>query len=241
MPRKAKGKEPEAMNRGKGEGNRPEKPAEGTGTRHPEKPAAGAEVQRQQAQQPGKQRVQRTEAEWRKIRLEYVAGKTTLKKLAEKFHVSESTIRKKASTQGWKKRKNQVSAKMEQKAIARLCDARAKEFETIASVNDRMSDVLDYLLEFITEQPPTKYEDLRGVESLTKAIAQVVMVKRDLYNMPSEEQKAKIDALREKSKLEREKWKNELAEKAASRTEAAGTVWKISVEDGDEEEGPVDE
>jgi hypothetical protein len=136
-----------------------------------QQPAKAEQKPQKADQKPKKQHIQRTDAEWRKIRLEYVAGKTTLQKLAQKYQVSESTIRKKASSQGWKKRKRQVGTKMEQKAIERLCDARAKEFETIASVNDRMGDVLDCLLEFIAEQPPTKYDDLRGVESLTKAIA----------------------------------------------------------------------
>lgn len=195
-----------------------------------QKPQKSDQKPQKADQKPKKQHIQRTDAEWRKIKLEYVAGKTTLQKLAQKYQVSESTIRKKASSQGWKKRKRQVGTKLEQKAIERLCDARAREFETIASVNDRMGDVLDYLLEFIAEQPPTKYDDLRGVESLTKAIAQVVMVKRDLYNMPSEEQKAKIEALREKSKLEREKWKDEKAQREAGLKEAQNTVFKVVIE-----------
>ena len=184
----------------------------------------------QPQKKPKKQHIQRSPADWRKLKLEYVAGKTTLKKLAEKYQVSESTIRKKASKDGWKKRRKQVSTKIEQKAIERLCDARAREFETIAQVNDRMSDVLDSLVEFIVQQPPDKYDDLRGVESLTKAIAQVVAVKRDLYNVPTDEQKAKIEALREKSKLDREKWQDEMAEKAASKTAAQNTVFRVVIE-----------
>lgn len=205
-----------------------------------QQPAKAEQKPQKADQKQKKQHIQRTDAEWRKIRLEYVAGKTTLQKLAQKYQVSESTIRKKASSQGWKKRKRQVGTKMEQKAIERLCDARAKEFETIASVNDRMGDVLDCLLEFIAEQPPTKYDDLRGVESLTKAIAQVVMVKRDLYNMPSEEQKAKIEALREKSKLEREKWKDEKAQRAAEQKTEGNAILNIHFE-GDDEGETTDE
>ena len=188
-----------------------------------------------------------TTADWRKIRIEYVKGKTTYKALAEKYQVSESTIRKRASKEGWRNKRNNLDTKVEQKVLERVCDARAREFELIAAVNDRMDLVLDNLLQFIANQPPKKYDDLRGVESLTKAIAQVVETKRDLYNVPTEVDKEKIKALREKAKLdrqrynlERKKYRDELAEKAASRTMAENTTIRVIVE-GDEEGEPLDE
>jgi len=178
-----------------------------------------------------------TQAEWRKIRLEYVKGKTTYKALAEKYGISESTIRKRASKEGWRKKRDELGTKVEQKVLARMCDARAKEFLWIARANDRLGEALDNMLDFVKSQPPGKYEDMRGVESLSKAIAQVVQTKRDLYNLPTEVDKAKIAALQEKNKLERRKYnfevrkyKAEQQEKANARTEAAGTVFKVIVE-----------
>jgi uncharacterized protein YjcR len=178
-----------------------------------------------------------TQAEWRKIRLEYVKGKTTYKALAEKYGISESTIRKRASKEGWRKKRDELGTKVEQKIIARMCDARAEEFLWIARANDRLGEALDNMLDFVKSQPPGKYEDMRGVESLSKAIAQVVQTKRDLYNLPTEVDKAKIAAMQEKNKLERRrynfevrKYKAEQQEKANARTEAAGTVFKVIVE-----------
>ena len=186
-------------------------------------------------------------AQWRKMRMEYVKGNTTYKKLAEKYRVGESTIRKRASKEGWRKKRNELDTKVEQKVLERVCDARAREFELIAAVNDRMDMVLDNLLEFIANQPPKKYDDLRGVESLTKAIAQVVETKRDLYNVPSEVEKEKIKALRERQKvdraryrLEKKKFDEEQKEKAASRTVAENTMIRIVI-DGEEESEPLDE
>ena len=181
--------------------------------------------------------------QWRKMRIEYVKGNTTYKKLAEKYGISESYIRKRASKEGWRKKRSDLDTKVEQKVLERVCDARAKEFELIAQVNDRMDIVLENLLEFIGNQPPKKYDDLRGVESLTKAISQVVETKRDLYNVPTEVDKEKIKALREKAKLdrqrynlERKKYRDELAEKAASRTIAENTIMKVVIEGADEAE-----
>lgn len=178
-----------------------------------------------------------TQAEWRKIRLEYMRGKTTYRALAEKYGISESTIRKRASKEAWRKKRDELGTKVEQKVLARMCDARAEEFLWIARANDRLGEALDNMLDFVKSQPPGKYEDMRGVESLSKAIAQVVETKRDLYNLPTEVDKAKIAALQEKNKLERRKYnfevrkfKAEQQEKAAARTEAAGTVFKVIVE-----------
>ena len=186
-----------------------------------------------------RQRRQLTTADWRKIRIEYVKGKTTCKKLAEKWGISESAIRKKSSQEGWKSRRNKLSTNIEQKVLERVCDARAREFEAIARANDRLGEALDNILSFVNTQPPGTYEDMRGVESLAKAIAQVVQTKRDLYNVPSEIDRAKIEALREKNQLEREKWRTEVEEKAASKASAAGTVWKIETDEAEVE--PIDE
>ena len=181
-----------------------------------------------------------TTAEWRKIRIEYVKGKTTYAKLAEKYGVSASNIRKRAANEGWRKKKSNLDTKVEQKVLERVCDARAKEFELIARVNDRMSEVLEGLVGFISSQPPGKYDDLRGVESLTKAIAQVVQTKRDLYNVPTEIDRVKIETLRDKQKLDREKFAEEQAEKAASKAAAENTMIRITIE-GAEEEAAFDE
>ena len=215
------------------------KPAKGkTGRKGEEtkkRKAAGREIAPEK-----KIRRQLTTAEWRRIRIEYVKGKVTYRELGEKWGISAGTIRKRASNEGWGKKKRKLDTEVEQKVLERVCDARAREFELIARVNDELGAVLDNMLDFVRQQPPRKYEDLRGVESLSKAIAQVVETKRNLYNVPTETDKAKIEALREKNKLEREKWQSEVAEKAASKAQAAGTVFRVIV-DGDDEEGPIDE
>ena len=226
------------------------KPAEKTnaGRTKPKNMARPEPVKRPETKQktktkpvkPAKRREPLTTAEWRKIRIEYVKGKTTYQKLADKYGISASNIRKRAANEGWRKKRNNLDTKVEQKTLERVCDARAKEFELIARVNDQMDTVLANLLQFVSDQPPKKYDDLRGVESLTKAIAQVVQTKRDLYNVPTEVDRAKIEALREKNRLEREKFAEEQAEKAAAKTAAEGTMIRVVIE-GEEEEVALDE
>ena len=206
--------------------------------RKPAKPETGKEKSKKPER---KKRTTLTTAEWRKIRIEYVKGKTTMQKLADKYGVSASNIRKRAANEGWRKRKSNLDTKVEQKTLERVCDARAREFELIARVNDRMDEVLENLVTFVANQPPNRYDDLRGVESLTKAIAQVVQTKRDLYNVPTEIDRAKIETLRDKQKLEREKFAEEQAEKAAAKSVAENTMIRVVIENDDGEEIALDE
>ena len=105
----------------------------------------------------------------------------------------------------------------------------------------RSAHLIDNLITFVKSQPPNKYDDLRGVESLTKAIAQVVQTKRDLYNVPTEIDRAKIEAMRDKAKLDREKFAEEQAEKAAAKQAAEGTMIRVTIEGADGEELVLDE
>ena len=202
---------------------------------------------KKKAKEPAKERAKKaprrqlTTAEWRKIRLEYVKGKTTYAKLAEKYGTSAGNIRKRASKEGWTKRKRKLDTEVEQKTLERMCDARAREFSTLAEVNDQMADILDNLMRFIAQQPSTLTADLRGVESLTKAICQVVQTKRDLYNLPNELDRAKIEGIREKNRLERQKYEAEMAEKAAMKSEAENTMIRVVIDSSDGEELVLDE
>ena len=159
-----------------------------------------------------------TTADWRKIKVEYLKGKTTYKKLGEKYGVSESVVRKRASKEGWREQRNNFDTKVEQKVLERACDARAKEFETLAQVAEQVDAILVNVTNFIAQQPKATYEDLRGVESLTKAVAQAVDIRRNLYNIPNEVDKANIAAKNEANKLnrarlnlERKKYRDEQA------------------------------
>ena len=206
-----------------------------TGQKPAAKPAARKAKTKEKPAEKQKRRAPLSTAEWRKIRIEYVKGKTTYQKLAEKYGIKADTIRHRASKEGWRKKKHNLDTKVTQKVLERVCDARAQEFAQIAQIADRVDNALGWMLDFIDKQPPKKYDDLRGVESLTKAIAQLVEIKRDLYNVPNEVDRAKIEALRDKQKLEREKYAEELAEKAASKAAAANTVIKVVIEGTDEE------
>ena len=181
---------------------------------------------------------QLTTAEWRKIRTEYIKGKTTYKKLSEKYSISASVIRKRASSERWTQRKNQLDTKVEQKTVERVAEARARELEKLAAIQEKVDDFLDAAVEAIGQVPLKKYDEMRGIESLTKAIQIAVQTKRDLYNIPNEADRAKIESLREKAKLDRQRYEDEKAEKAKMAQAAENTMIRVVIEG---EGGALDE
>ena len=201
------------------------------------KPATPAE---KQAEEPKKRKPhkQLTPAEWRKIRMEYVKGKTTFAKLAEKYGVSSSNIRKRASLEHWTKKRSKLDAKVEQKAVERIAEARARELEKLAAISDRVDDILDAVVDAVGKLTVRRHEDMRGLESLTKAVQISLQTKRDLYNLPNETDRAKIEALREKAKLDRQKYEDEKAEKAKMAEAAGNTMIRVVIEG---EGGALDE
>lgn len=180
-----------------------------------------------------------TTAEWRKIRMEYVRGKTTFKKLAEKYSLSAGYIRKRASIERWSEKKRKLEAKTEQKTIERVADARARELSKLMEIQDEIDDLLDLQVKAFAELKPRRFDDARGLESLTKAINTAVQTKRDLYNLPNESERAKIESLREKARLDRQRYEDEKAEKARMAAEAENTMIRVVIQG--ESGAPLDE
>ena len=177
-------------------------------------------------------------ADWRKIRMDYVKGKMTHAKIAEKYHVSVNTIYKRASLEGWTKKRKKLDRKVEEKTFERVAEARARELEKLAAIQEKVDDFLDAAVAAIGQVPLKKYDEMRGIESLTKAIQIAVQTKRDLYNIPNEADRAKIESLREKARLDRQRYEDEKAEKAKMAQAAADTMIRVVIEG---EGGALDE
>ena len=230
---------------GKITGKAPEKKANvvKTGKNYQDKPQGSQAAVKKQAApaeetKKRKPHKQLTPAEWRKIRLEYVKGKTTFAKLAEKYGVSSSNIRKRASLEHWTKKRSKLDAKVEQKAVERIAEARARELEKLAAISDRVDDILDAVVDAVGQLKVRRHDDMRGLESLTKAVQISLQTKRDLYNLPNETDRAKIESLREKAKLDRQKYEDEKAEKAKLAEAAGNTMIRVVIEG---EGGALDE
>ena len=187
-------------------------------------------------------------APWARIRTEYLKGKTTYGKLAEKYGLKEQTIKNRAYKEGWGKEKVQIEDEARTAVRARIVRVREEQLEKLAAANASMIEALVAMAMMAEEKPEVTLYDagktLRNAESLTKAIKMAVQNQRDIYRLPDMElelkrkqESARKKEAKEKMRLEREKWEAEQREKAQNAATASGTVWQVEAPEG----GAVDE
>ena len=150
-------------------------------------------------------------APWNKIRAEWLKGGITQKALAEKYGLSEKTIRNRAYKEGWKKQKGQIQDKVEEETRGRIVRARVNHLEKLIEANEKLLDGLVQMAELIQKKPLQMMTDvhgtLRNAESFAKALQTAAMTQRDLYKIPNIDQKFAAKKWREQLKLEKEKAK----------------------------------
>ena len=166
---------------------------------------------------------------WTKIRAEWLKGGTTYKKLAEKYKVSEGTIKNRASKEGWQKQKLLIADKVSTELRDRVARTRVNHLEKLIDANEKLLDGLIKMAELIQKNPFQMLTDatgtLRNAESLAKAIETATKTQRDLYRLPNIDQK-----------FAAKKWNAEQKQKKAEAKELSGTVLRIVTD----EEEPLD-
>ena len=136
---------------------------------------------------------------WKKIKAEYIRGGVSYRKLAEKYGVSFSTLRKVASKEKWTDLRNKAGAKRDSKIIESVASQEAKRVDGIQTV-------ADLLLERIKEgvAKGTLIIDSQSIRQITASLKDL----RDIKGMKSEldmqEQMARIDKLRREATMDQE-------------------------------------
>lgn len=121
---------------------------------------------------------------WGKIKAAYLKGGVTYKELGEKYHVAEKTIRNRASKEGWKKDRDEIKTRTGQKLIERVSDARTREIESIFRATDKMGDVLDRLLDELTQMEGGRMiKSTKEMANVARAIGSITRAKRDLFTL----------------------------------------------------------
>ena len=161
---------------------------------------------------------------WSKIRAEWLKGGTSYRQLGEKYGVSGKTIGNRASKEGWGKQKGKISEKVMEETRGRIVRARVNHLEKLIEANEALLDGLMIMAQKIKESPSENLFDktgsLRNAESFAKALAMATETQRDLYRLPTIDQKLAAD-----------KWKAEKKEKQAAAKELSGTVVRIETEE----------
>lgn len=136
---------------------------------------------------------------WKKIKAEYIRGGVSYRKLAEKYGVSFSTLRKVASKEKWTDLRNKAGAKRDSKIVESIASQEANRV-------DRVNSIADKLLTRIEEcvDDGSIFAVSKGLKDITSALKEI----RDIKGMKSEldmqEQMARIEKLRREATVDQE-------------------------------------
>jgi len=156
----------------------------------------------------------RVGADWTKIKTDYITTKKSMRQLAQEHGVSLSTLGKRASREGWAKRRehhdNKVAAKVEEKRAGRKADKILKLQLAADRLEAHINQVLEdeeqfhrHLVNFGTKEVQHKKADTKAIRDMVAAVKDLTEVMRDVYGIPNMEAKHGMKMAREKLKLEK--------------------------------------
>ncbi|MGN1369222.1 MAG: hypothetical protein ACI4WX_10160 [Aristaeellaceae bacterium] len=136
---------------------------------------------------------------WSGIKADYLAGDIPVREIAKKWEVSESRIYKKATSDGWKKMREKIRQKTDERFIARASRVRAKELEVVSTAASRMAEVLSKTVEELSEKPAEmRLASLKGMSALASAIYANTETIMKIYGIqtPAQEEAQKMERKR---------------------------------------------
>lgn len=98
--------------------------------------------------------------DWNKIKAEYIAGGTSLRKLCEKYDIPRSNIERKAKEGKWTSLRRQAEVKAEAKIINAVSKKNAKIDDKYFKLVDMLLDKAEELILSIEVWQPTMLKEL---------------------------------------------------------------------------------
>ena len=131
---------------------------------------------------------------WNKIRAEYIAGGTSYRRLAEKYGVSFSTLRKVAAKEQWTELRNKAGAKRDTKLVETISAKEAERAINIVDVADKLLGKIEVLVESVY--------DADSIKKLTSAIKDLKDIKGIKSDADMREQEARIARLQKEAEAD---------------------------------------
>ena len=129
-------------------------------------------------------------ADWQTIKTEYITTDISLRQLAEKHGVSESTIFKKCSKEQWEALRKQHGSRVEAKILQKDANKKADRASRLADATDLLLSKIEF---GISNAPIVTPTAAKNYSDALKNIKEIHMVRSD---EDIEEQRARIDKLR---------------------------------------------
>ena len=126
--------------------------------------------------------------DWNVIKTEYIAGRTSYRKLAEKYGVSFSTLSHIAMREKWTDLRQQTSDKTDTKLVESLGKRNAKHSAKIEALADKLLDKIGELMDSIIVEG----KDIKSIASALKDIKELKDIKSEADLREQEARIAKL-------------------------------------------------
>ena len=135
--------------------------------------------------------------DWNKLKREYIAGGTSYRKLAAKYDVPLSTLKRVAHDEDWVGLREQCKAKSATKIVEIESDKNAERMRRLLAVSDSLLDVVEEAVRSF------RAGDLALDRTALKSLSGTIKDIKDIQNIKTEldieEQKARIANLKKQA------------------------------------------
>lgn len=140
--------------------------------------------------------------DWKKVKAEYIRGGVSYRKLAEKYGVSFSSVRRRAEKENWTDLRTQAEQKISTKIVEKVASQEAKRV-------DAFQNLADKLLQHIADNIDLLASNATSVKDITVAIKNLREIKGVKHEIDLKEQEARIAKL-QKDAMAEDKQDNEI-------------------------------
>lgn len=140
--------------------------------------------------------------DWKKVKAEYIRGGVSYRKLAEKYGVSFSSVRRRAEKENWTDLRTQAEQKISTKIVEKVASQEAQRV-------DAFQNLADKLLRHITDNIDLLASNATSVKDITVAIKNLREIKGVKHEIDLKEQEARIAKL-QKDAMADDKQDNEI-------------------------------
>jgi predicted adenine nucleotide alpha hydrolase (AANH) superfamily ATPase len=153
---------------------------------------------------------------------EYVTGKMSVKKLAEKHGISVSTARYHCEKNEWVKKRKKYQQKVVKNISQKAAEKEAKKLAKLQQCSDELDELINSFLK--TAKKAEQALNVAELNLLSNTLKTAVAAKKEAYDILSEVQREKIQLDKDKVKIEKDRLKWEKEKAQVNKTDNSITV-----------------
>lgn len=163
---------------------------------------------------------------WDEIKVAYIKSGLSYRKIAAKYGISFSTVQQKGVSEGWTKQKKEYKSRLIEKTVQKMIEKesekQANRLQKIQVSADKMADVIERVFddtkqfyrhlvttmkdgEMSVECRTEAKVDTKAIRDLTSSLKDLAIVLRNVYDIPTAQERAAMEIATERLKLDQAK------------------------------------